>query len=140
MTSGALTTNHKVALIFPELSYNIAGIGFKAQNTLGRFAKEKQYCDLLEKLFQEKGLKCVREFTLSETGNRVDFIVEDLILLEIKAKPFLTKDNFDQVKRYLTLLDLELGLLINFQSKYLKVERVINVRQNFATFKSSNNS
>ena len=116
----------RVEILYPELSYQITGLCFKVQAELGRFAKEKQYCDRLELKLAEGNYRYVREFVISGTGNRVDFIVDDIILLEIKAIPFVGKDEYYQVQRYLQVLNLKLGMLINFQSKFLKPQRVIN--------------
>ncbi len=120
------TVHNKDKVIFPELSYKLTGVCFKVQDELGRFAREKQYCERLEAKFIDLGITFVREFTVKGTGNRVDFIVEDKILLEIKAQPFVSKTDYAQTQRYLQVLRLKLGLLINFQSKYLKPQRIIN--------------
>lgn len=114
-------------LLYPELSYELTGIAFYVQNKLGRFAKEKQYGNLYESKLLENKIPYNREYTVSETGNRVDFIIKDLILLEFKAVPFLKSEDFAQVQRYLTILDLELGLLINFSQKILKPQRVLKL-------------
>lgn len=115
-------------LLYPELSYELTGIAFHVQNKLGRFAREKQYCDLYEdRIIHNKIAPYNREFTVPGTGNRVDFIIKDLILLEFKAVPFLKPGDFAQVQRYLQILDLELGLLINFSQKILKPQRVLRL-------------
>lgn len=124
-----MTLNTKLLrkdIIYPELSYKITGICLEVKKELGRFGREKQFCDRLEQKFIENQMRYAREFTVSGTGNRVDFIVEDLILLEIKAKPFIEKQDYFQTQRYLKILNLKLGLIINFQSVYLKPQRVIN--------------
>ncbi len=87
---------------------------------------KKNFCDLLEQKFKENNIRYVREFVVVGTGNRVDFIVDDIILLEIKAKPIINKEDYFQTQRYLKILDLKLGLIINFQSVYLKPQRIIN--------------
>ncbi len=66
-----------------------------------------------------------RELSLSGTGNRIDFVVFDKILIEIKAKPFLNKDDFAQVQRYLKVMDLKLGLLINFWARSALPHRIL---------------
>lgn len=122
-------TNEKV--IYPELSYEIVNVLFHAHNKLGRFCREKQYCDLIETLLQENRIKCEREKNLPIDGirlqstNKADFVVEGKILLEIKAKPIIERQDYDQIQRYLQAGDYRLGLLINFRNRYLKPIRVI---------------
>lgn len=125
--------NMRKDIIYPELSYQLTGISLEVKKNLGRFCKEKQYADLFEILLKKNNLNYKRESTAnfkinSEIikGNRIDFIIEDKILIEIKAVPFLTKNDYYQTMRYLRALNLRLGLLINFRSEYLKPKRVLN--------------
>ncbi len=129
----------KPEIIYPELSYQITGLCFKVHNDLGRFAKERQYCDRLEQLFKEVNLRYKREakiyFQFLDAdnpigGNIADFIVEDLIIVECKAKRFVTKEDYYQTQRYLSATKLKLGLIVNFRDRYLKPKRVINYSHN----------
>jgi GxxExxY protein len=113
-------------LIYPELSYKISGICFAVHNELGRFSREKQYGDLLENSFREGKIKYQREFRVGESGNITDFIIDDKIVLEIKAQKFVFKEDHYQVQRYLKSLGLKLGLIVNFRQSYLKPQRIIN--------------
>lgn len=63
-------------------------------------------------------------------SNFVDFIIEDKILIDIKAKPFIEKDDYYQMKRYLEVSNIKLGLIINFRQKYLQPKRVLNPKYN----------
>ncbi|MBI2603974.1 MAG: GxxExxY protein [Candidatus Harrisonbacteria bacterium] len=114
-------------LIYPQLSYTLTGICFGAHNQLGRFAREKQYCDIIARLLDESGIAFQREYTVPNTGNRVDFLVENKIVLEAKAKNFMLKDDYYQLQRYLQALDCKLGLLVNFRNRYLKPCRVVRI-------------
>ncbi|PIP17738.1 MAG: hypothetical protein COX43_02665 [Parcubacteria group bacterium CG23_combo_of_CG06-09_8_20_14_all_35_9] len=60
-------------------------------------------------------------------GNRVDFSVENKILLEAKAKKFITKEDYFQVKRHLETSGFEPGLIVNFRNTCLKLKRIINI-------------
>lgn len=106
MTTNGNSQTHKpeIKLLYPELSYQITGLCFEVQNTLGRFAREKQYSDLLEDKFRTSAIQYKKEYTVANTGNRLDFLINDRIILEVKAKPFLLKDEYYQVKRYLDVL------------------------------------
>lgn len=120
-------------LIYPDLSYEITGVLFKTQNDLGRFCNEKQYADRLEEEFKARGIKYEREKILPPSfqgelpgRNKVDFIVENKIILETKAKRILTKEDYYQVSRYLKTFNKKLGLLVNFRSKYIEPKRILN--------------
>lgn len=118
-------TNEK--LIHPELSYLVAGICFDVHNRLGRYAREKQYCDLIEEKLKESKIPYKREYVLANSGNKIDFLIDEKIILEAKAKRFLLKEDYYQTQRYLQALDKRLGLLVNFRHRYLKPQRVVRI-------------
>lgn len=106
-------------ILHKELSYKLGGLFYKTHDTLGRFAREKQYADLFERLLQEAGISYEREKIISKTGddlNRADFIIENSIVIEFKVKPFITREDYYQIKRYLEREDLLLGIIPNFRS------------------------
>ena len=113
-----------VEILYPELSYKLNGIFFGVHRELGRFCKEKQYADKLEQKLNEAGINCKREMRIIKeegfTGNIIDFVIDDCIIIDLKAKKFVTKDDFYQMKRYLISLNKKLGL------KSLKVIRFIS--------------
>lgn len=55
-----------------------------------------------------------------------DFIVDGKIILEFKAKNFITKEDYYQVKRYLVTLNLQLAILVNFRQKRIIPKRILN--------------
>lgn len=119
----------KEKIVEKELSYKLGGIFFKIQKELGRFCREIQYGDALEGELRKENVSYKREYPVEIAGrksNFVDFVIEDKILVDLKAKPFLEKDDFHQMKRYLETADKELGLIVNFQDKYLKPKRILN--------------
>ena len=116
-------------LIYPKLSYQITGICFEAHNELGRFAREKQYGNYIEKRLKESGIKFEKELSISDVGNTVDFLIDDKIVLELKNKEVTTKMDYFQVQRYLQSTGLKLGLLINFRNKYLRPKRIIKTNK-----------
>ncbi len=121
----ANTTNSKVKLIYPELSFILVGICFKVHNSLGRFAREKQYGDAIELHLREKKISYKREARYGNSGNILDFIIYDKIILELKTTPTVTKDHYYQLQRYLQSTGVKLGLLVNFRGRYLHPKRVI---------------
>ena len=127
----AYESTDKAKLLYPELSYKISGVLFKVHNKLGRFCREIQYGDLLEVELKNAGLAFEREKLLpineKDISNRVDFCIEDKVMLDLKAKKFVTKEDYFQMQRYLQCSKLKLGLIANFRNTYLKAQRVINM-------------
>lgn len=122
----------KNKLIFPELSYAVCGCCFDVHNSLGRFRNEKQYGDALEQRFAAKNISYTREFPLPESFNGehsrrniVDFLIEDKIILDLKAKRLITKEDYFQMKRYLAASGKKLGIIVNFRQKLLLPKRVL---------------
>ena len=123
--------NSKV--IFPELSYKICGLCFKVHNKLGRFRNERQYADALEYLLKENKIDYIRELALLESfkgekkgRNIPDFIIENKVVVDLKAKRIITKEDYFQMQRYLISSKKRLGLIINFRQKFLSPKRVLN--------------
>lgn len=114
-------------LIYPELSYEITGICFSVHNELGRYAREKQYGDVIETKLRERKISFKRELGVGTNGNILDFLIEDKIALELKAKRVLTRDDFRQLQNYLQQAELRLGLLANFRETYLKPRRIVRI-------------
>lgn len=114
-------------VIYPELSYALTGVLFAVHNEIGQFAREKQYGDRVATKMFEAHISFRRECALGSSGNIVDFIVADKIVLELKSKIFLVQDDFNQVQRYLQESQLSLGILVNFRSQYLKPMRIIKL-------------
>ena len=82
-------------------------------NKIGRYAKEKTYGDALAFAFKERGIVFQREYLVTSTNERIDFLVNDEIIIEIKAKTVILKTDYYQTQRYLHALNKKLALLIN---------------------------
>ena len=86
-------------IVYKDLSYKITGLCFKVHNELGRFCKEKQYAEKLEEYLKKEKMNFKREIVTnhiqknSPTGNKIDFIIENQIIIELKAKPIIKEIN-----------------------------------------------
>ena len=94
---------------------------------------EKQYADALEVLLKENKIDYLREKALpvsflgeKERRNIPDFIIEDKVIIDLKAKFFISKEDYFQMQRYLESYRRELGLIINFRKKYIYPKRILN--------------
>jgi len=123
----------KSNIIYSDLSYKINGILFQIHNKLGKYYNEKQYCDLLEEYLKESKLIYEREKILpvsfegeTKGRNKVDFLVENKIVLEIKAKRIITREDYYQARRYLSALNKKICFIVNFHSEYIKPKRILN--------------
>lgn len=121
------------SLVHPELSYRIVGILFEVHNRLGGNFEEKYYQRAVEKLLALNKLKFNKELKadISFEGDRIgkyflDFLVEDKIILELKAVPRMLPIHFRQVRSYLKVKNLQLGILANFRGEKLSYKRVLN--------------
>jgi len=120
-------------IIHKELSYKLNGIFYHIHNQLGWYCSHKQYADAVETVLREKGINYKREVEIplefsgaSIKGNRIDFLIEEKIPIDIKTEKFITKADFLQMLRYLKAANLELGIIVNFRQKTLRPKRVIN--------------
>jgi GxxExxY protein len=129
-TNAANNTNK---LIYPELSYTLTGICFETHNALGRYSREKQYGDEIAKRLRSLKIPFERELTVPNTGNRIDFLIADKVVMELKAKRLITKEDYFQTQRYLQALNVKLGLIINFRNQYIKPVRIVKIETKHKT-------
>ena len=119
-----------------ELSYKIIGAALDLHKTVGPGLLESAYenalvYDLIELGFsvkQQVPMPFVYKDVKLEVGYRIDIIVENKVLIEIKSVENLSPVHFAQTLTYLKLSGLKLGLLINFNTKILKegIHRIVN--------------
>jgi len=119
-------------VVEPEPSYVICGLCFKIHNQLGRYRSEGQYCDAFEKLLKEGKIEHEREKPLppsfeggQKRRNIPDFVIKEKIIIDLKAKPFVAKEDYYQMRRYIDSYNKELGIIINFRQKYLYPKRIL---------------
>jgi GxxExxY protein len=116
-------------IIEKELSYKIVGLLYQIHKEHGRYLKEKQYGDVLEVLLKNNCLEYEREKAIiieDRKSNFIDFCIANKIFIELKAKSFITKEDYYQMQRYLTSGNKELGLIVNFRQRMLKPKRILN--------------
>lgn len=113
--------------LYADLTFKINGVLFSAHNELGQYARERQYGEVVDRLFQEKNIPYKKEVVIGDSGNIVDGIVDGKVLLEFKAKRIVTKDDYYQTQRYLQETGLLLGILVNFRDKYIKPKRIVKI-------------
>jgi GxxExxY protein len=119
-----------------NLSYQIIGCAIEVHRILGPGLLESAYQNCLIFELKKKGLKVEKEISLPITyksieldhGYRIDLLVNNQVVIELKTVEELTDVHKAQVLTYLKLGDFPLGLLINFHSKILKnnIKRYIN--------------
>ena len=105
-----------------EISYKIRGAIFKVFNTLGPGLLESAYeAVLMHELIKENlivksqvPLPLVYENVKLDVGYRIDLLVENKVIIEIKSVEYLADVHHKQVLTYLKLSRLKLGLLVNF--------------------------
>jgi GxxExxY protein len=113
-----------MGLLHEELTNSIIKIFYEVYNELGYGFLEKVYQNSMYLELKNKGYKVEAQKKISvyykgtEVGEYyADLIVEDLIILELKAADFIVKDFENQILNYLRGTDCEVGLLLNFGKK-----------------------
>ena len=116
-----------------DLTHRIIGAAFEVHSNLGNGFQEVIYQRALSIEMHLRNINFVREqeMLLNYKGHdigtrRVDFFVEDKIMVEIKAVISLEDVHLAQAMNYLEAYNLEIGLLINFGAKRLEFKRVHN--------------
>lgn len=118
---------------YGELTERIIGCAMKVHSVLGNGFQEVIYQRALEIEMRKSGLSYVREMEMpiyydgENIGTRrVDFFVEEIVMVELKAIIILEDVHLAQAMNYLEAYKMEIGLLINFGSKSLQFKRVHN--------------
>ncbi len=119
-----------------EISKLIIGFAIEVHKKLGPGLLESAYQECLYYELKKAGLKIEKEKPMPiiykevklDHCYRIDLLVEDNVVIELKSVEALTDVHFAQVLTYLKLGEYKLGLLINFNVKLLKngIKRIIN--------------
>lgn len=124
---------NKVAdFLYERESYLIRGACFEVWKEFKGIFKESVIDKALTIALVEKRLKVESQkridiyFRNKKVGTYVpDKIVNDVILIELKSKPFLAKEDIEQFWKYLKGSEYRLGFLINFSPTKLQIKRVV---------------
>ena len=115
-----------------ELTYAINGAVFEVNRELGSGFLEKVYENALLLELEERGLKAEAQAAISvnykgrEVGEYyADIIVEEKVILELKAVDSLQKVHEAQLLNYLKATGYKVGLLINFRHPKAEIKRLI---------------
>ena len=114
-----------------EISYKIIGAALEVHKNLGVGLLESAYETALVYELQKLGLKVKQQYALAlnykeieiDNAYRIDILVEEKVIVEVKSVLELNPIHFAQTNTY-----LKLGLLINFKTQLLKdgIHRIVN--------------
>ena len=124
-------------MIKDEFTYKIIGCAMTVHNTIGPWFQEVIYQRCLAIELEKAGLSFVREqdqkiyYKGTEVGTRrADFVVENTVVVEIKALTKLENVHLAQAKNYVVAYDFPTGLLINFGAESLEHNLLFNPKYN----------
>lgn len=119
-----------------DISYQIRGAIFEVYNSLGPGLLESVYEEALVYELQQRGLKVERQMKVPiiykgvvlRTDLRLDLLVEDQVIVEIKSTTELQDVFYKQILTYLKLMNKKLGILVNFNTADLgdSIKRIVN--------------
>lgn len=120
-------------VLYPELSFDIMGAVYEVHKLLGPGFSEDLYerALTLELTARQIPFEQQKSIQVSYKGQplgiyRLDLVVADQIILELKAVSALTDTFRQQLRSYLKATGLRLGILINFGTGKVQAERIIN--------------
>ncbi len=121
-------------MLYEQLTHKIIGCAMKVHSAIGNGFQEVIYQRALAIEFRYEGVEFTREHEMQiyyrdeEIGTRrVDFFVEQNIMVEIKAISHLEEAHLAQAMNYLQAYNLPVGLLINFGARSMEFKRVYNL-------------
>ncbi|MBU4370100.1 GxxExxY protein [Patescibacteria group bacterium] len=147
MNKSARNTNNKI--LQADLCYKIQGAIYEVANKYGQGLKERIYQKALAEELEKIDLKFEQQKRINiyslDSGKVLgtyipDFVIEDKVVVEIKASSFTTKIDVDQQRSYLRTSIYEIGYLVNFSTPRLYMRRSIytNDRKQFIALLTRN--
>lgn len=132
-------------ILYKDLSYKLQGLFFDIQNDLGSGHKESIYQKALEKVLIGAEIKFTKEPSIKIYSKkdeflglyRPDFLVEDKIIIELKAIKNIPREELVRVYDYLRNSEYELAYLVNFSSPRIYIKRYIFTNDRKEWFKKT---
>ena len=122
----------KGTLVYPELSHAVVGCARRVHAALGPGFPESVYRRALCMELAKQGIPFVSEASFEVLYEnavcgqfRVDLLVHDKIVLELKAVSDVCEDHVSQIHAYLKATGVKLGILMNFGKKRLQTKRIV---------------
>ncbi|RUA13497.1 MAG: GxxExxY protein [Flavobacteriia bacterium] len=120
-------------ILYKNESYFVVGLCMDVHNELGKGFSEAVYSDALEIELKSNGVPFRKEvkFDIIYKGELLkhhyfaDFIIDDKIILELKAVENISSSHVKQTMNYLAASKMKLGLIINFGEDQLTYKRVL---------------
>ena len=119
-------------LVETKLTRKIIGIAFEIYNQVGAGYPEKVYQNAFEIKLNDANLKyskenyCKIELEGKRIGGfRLDFLVENKVIIETKARDEVYKKDISQILTYLKVKNIKVGLLILFAKSGVKIKRYV---------------
>lgn len=120
-----------------QITYQIRGAIYDVYKKLGPGLLESVYEEAMVYELQKRGMKVARQMEVPihydghilKTPLRLDLLVEDRVVVELKSVKELQDVFFKQTRTYLRLLDLKVGILVNFNTDDIledSIHRVVN--------------
>lgn len=127
------------SLKYSDITGKILGCSFEVHNYFGRGFPEVIYQRALAYELTKLGVSYTRELGMqifykdcehSIGTRRTDFLVEEKVVVELKAVSELTDDHIAQTLNYMKIWRVEVGLLINFGAKSVQFKRLVMSKHN----------
>lgn len=119
-----------------QIAKNVVDCCYKIHKKIGPGLLESVYLEILAYELKKVGYRCEKEVGIPvqyedvklDLGFRADLIVENLVIIELKAVEKVLPVHLKQLMTYLRLTGMKLGLLVNFNVNLIKdgIERVVN--------------
>jgi GxxExxY protein len=119
-----------------EISYKIIGAAIDIHKNIGPGLLESVYENALSYDLKDLGFDIKQQHPMpfvykgvrQDIGYRIDIVINNKVIIEVKSVETLAPVHFAQTLTYLRLSGLKLALLINFNSKVLKgsIHRIVN--------------